>query len=94
MVPMTWDINSCNQGGTKGIMTVVDRKNRTIFGTPAMQGIRDVYPEPSVEGVEAVRIGQTHHADAVYDLQGRLLVTPGSGNVGIVVSHGRKMLMR
>ena len=94
MVPMTWDINSCNQGGTKGIMTVVDRKNRTIFGTPAMQGIRDVYPEPSVEGVEAVRIGQTHHADAVYDLQGRLLVTPGSGNVGIVVSQGRKMLMR
>ena len=94
MVPMTWDINSCNQGGTKGIMTVVDRKNRTIFGTPAMQGIRDVYPEPSVEGVEAVRTGDAQHPAAVYDLQGRRLATLSSGYVGIVVSQGRKMLMR
>ncbi len=39
MVPMVWDINAANQRGTKGIMTVLNRSDLSIFCTPAMDGI-------------------------------------------------------
>lgn len=41
IVPVVWDINHPNQEGTKGMMTVVNRSNLTIFGTPAMNGITE-----------------------------------------------------
>ena len=47
MVPMTWDTNYRNQEGTKGCMTIVDRKTLTVFGTYAMEGINEIYPRPT-----------------------------------------------
>lgn len=41
MVPMTWDTNFCDRQGAKGCMTVVDREKLTVFGTYAMEGIKE-----------------------------------------------------
>ena len=41
MVPVVWDINYTNQQGTKGVMTVIDRNQRSIFCQPAMEGIKE-----------------------------------------------------
>lgn len=48
MIPFLWDINVANQGtpasssvGSDGIMTVINRANRTVFCTPAMEGITE-----------------------------------------------------
>ena len=45
VIPMAWDINYTNRGGTKGTMTILDRSNKTIFNQPAYDGI--------IEGVKA-----------------------------------------
>ena len=41
MVPMVWDINVANQQGESGIMTIINRAARTIFCTPAYEGIKE-----------------------------------------------------
>lgn len=41
MVPMAWDINAANQNGENGIMTIVNRANRSIFCAPAYEGITE-----------------------------------------------------
>lgn len=41
MVPVVWDINYTNQGGTKGVMTIVNRSALSIFCQPAMDGITE-----------------------------------------------------
>ncbi len=41
MIPMVWDINSPNQNGTIGTMTVIDRANLKIFCKPAFEGITE-----------------------------------------------------
>lgn len=41
MVPMVWDINSTNQNGTTGTMTIIDRNKLEIFCTPAYEGIME-----------------------------------------------------
>ena len=41
MIPMTWDINYCNNGGTKGTMTLIDRNSLEVFNTFAMEGIQE-----------------------------------------------------
>lgn len=41
VVPITWDINVANQQGTKGVMTIINRANLSIFCTPALEGITE-----------------------------------------------------
>lgn len=41
MVPVVWDINAASQGGTRGIMTVLNRATLTVFCQPAMDGITE-----------------------------------------------------
>ena len=56
MVPMTWDTNYLNQEGTKGCMTLIDRKNLQVFGIYAMEGINEIYPRPSEPaGISIIR---------------------------------------
>ena len=93
MVAMAWDINSPNQNGTRGTMTLIDRSKLTVFGVPAMQGINDVYPRP-----DAAAIRVTSHSEAAeepsaewFTLSGqRLSGSPESR--GIYVKKGRKVI--
>lgn len=39
IVAFAWDINSNNQDGEKGTMTILNRSNSSVFCTPAMEGI-------------------------------------------------------
>lgn len=41
IVPVVWDINHTNREGTKGMMTIVDRANLSIFCQLAMDGITE-----------------------------------------------------
>lgn len=41
MVPMVWDINVPDQNGTAGIMTIINRADCSLFGSPAMEGINE-----------------------------------------------------
>ena len=92
MVPMTWDINSRNQQGTKGIMTIIDRKTRTIYGIHAMQGIHDVWPAPSPESVSQLQADE--FPAGVYTLQGMRVADQLSDlPTGIYISQGRKIII-
>ena len=92
MVPMTWDINSRNQNGTKGTMTIVDRKNLTVYGKYALEGINEIYPRPSEDGVSSVTI---HKADdgALYNLQGMRVNESQMTKGGIFIKGGRKIIV-
>lgn len=93
MVPFVWDINVPSRGGKTGIMTVLDRNARSVFCSPAMEGI--------TEGVKAAKWGSAtttaiDHADITespspaspaYTLQGQQTTTASKG---IVVLGGRK----
>lgn len=41
MVPMVWDINVASQGGSAGVMTIINRNSCSVFGTYAMEGITE-----------------------------------------------------
>ena len=41
IVPMVWCINYCNHNGTRGMMTILDRANLSVWNTFAMQGITE-----------------------------------------------------
>lgn len=41
MVPMVWDVNSCNQNGVKGNMTVINRTKLSVWNTNAMNGMTE-----------------------------------------------------
>jgi len=95
MVPMTWDINSCNQNGTKGTMTVIDRAKCKIYGTPAMQGINDVWPAASADAISDPVIGRPA-ATGVYNLQGQRVADRPSDllSAGIYLYQGEKYAIR
>ena len=71
MVPMTWDTNYRNQEGTKGCMTIIDRKNLTIFGTYAMEGINEIHPRPSESVVGSILRTADENSRSVYSLNGQ-----------------------
>ena len=90
MVPMTWDINARSQEGTKGTMTIINRKDLTIFGLHALAGIQDVWPAPT-SPVGLPSAAKAHGA-GVYNLQGQLVAKdPSSATLakGIYISDGR-----
>ena len=90
MVPMTWDTNYRSQNGTKGSMTIVDRKTLTVFGTYAMEGINEIYPRPSESSVQSIMPSTVKH-ETIYTLQGiRLKEMPTTK--GIYIVNGRKQL--
>ena len=92
MVPMTWDINSRSQNGTKGTMTIVDRKNLTVYGKYALEGINEIYPRPSEDGVSSVTI-QKADDDALYNLQGMRVNESQMTKGGIFIKGGRKIIV-
>ena len=71
MVPMTWDTNYRNQEGTKGCMTIIDRKNLTVFGTYAMEGINEIHPRPSESVVGSILRTADENSKDVYSLNGQ-----------------------
>ena len=91
LVPMVWDINSTNRQGTKGTMTIIDRKQLGIFNQHAIDGI--------TEGVAAATWGGTPTSlqrvpfrqapESAYSLSGYRV---GSDYQGVVVSGGRKYI--
>ncbi len=92
MVPMTWDINSRNQNGTKGTMTIVDRKNLTVYGKYALEGINEIYPRPSEDGVSSATIRKVDD-DAIYNLQGMRVNESQMTKGGIFIKGGRKLIV-
>ncbi len=92
MVPMTWDINSRNQNGTKGTMTIVDRKNLTVYGKYALEGINEIYPRPSEDGVSSATIHKADD-DALYNLQGMRVNESQMTKGGIFIKGGRKIIV-
>ena len=71
MVPMTWDTNYRSQEGTKGCMTIIDRKNLTVFGTYAMEGINEIHPRPSESVVGSILRTADENSRSVYSLNGQ-----------------------
>lgn len=92
MVPMTWDINSRSQNGTKGTMTIVDRKNLTVYGKYALEGINEIYPRPSEDGVSSVTIKKADD-NALYNLQGMRVNESQMTKGGIFIKGGRKIIV-
>ncbi len=92
MVPMTWDINSRSQNGTKGTMTIVDRKNLTVYGKYALEGINEIYPRPSEDGVSSVTI-QNVDDNAIFNLQGMRVNESQMTKGGIFIKGGRKIIV-
>ena len=92
MVPMTWDINSRNQNGTKGTMTIVDRKNLTVYGKYALEGINEIYPRPSEDGVSSATIRKVDDG-ALYNLQGMRVNESQMTKGGIFIKGGRKIIV-
>ena len=41
IVTFAWDINSPNQGGETGVMTILNRSSLSVFCAPAMEGITE-----------------------------------------------------
>ena len=90
MVPMTWDTNYRNQEGTKGCMTVIDRKTLSVYGIYAMEGINEIYPRPSDTSIRSVE-QPNDKSHTVYTLQGiRIHGEPTVKGINIV--NGRKQL--
>ena len=91
MVPMTWDTNYLNQEGTKGCMTIVDRKNLQVFGTYAMDGINEIYPRPSESSLNPKVVLSRQQEGTFYTLQGiRIEGEPTAKSIYIV--EGRKVV--
>ena len=92
MVPMTWDINSRSQNGMKGTMTIVDRKNLTVYGKYALEGINEIYPRPSEDGVSSVTIKKADD-NAIFNLQGMRVNESQMTKGGIFIKGGRKIIV-
>ena len=71
MVPMTWDTNYRSQEGTKGCMTIIDRKSLTVFGTYAMEGINEIHPRSSESVVGSILRTADENSKDVYSLNGQ-----------------------
>lgn len=89
MVPMTWDTNYRNQEGTKGCMTIVDRKTLSVFGTYAMEGINEVYPRPTETCVNSIQ-SSFNQDGKTYTLWGIQVNEPMAK--GIYIKNGRKII--
>ena len=100
MAPYTWDINVANQNGTKGIMTLINRKELSVYCTYAMEGINEIYPAPGSDpsGIaELPTANASETSSAVYNLQGVKVADCSHQDdlcSGIYVANGRKYVKR
>ena len=90
MVPMTWDTNYRNQEGTKGCMTIVDRKTLSVYGTYALEGINEIYPRPTDTSIGSA-VEQSHFNGGTYTLQGIRIEGEPTAK-GIYIVNGRKLI--
>jgi aryl-phospho-beta-D-glucosidase BglC (GH1 family) len=93
MVPMTWHTNYLSQDGTKGCMTIIDRKNLTVFGIYAMEGINEIYPRPSESAVRAIQRTAGEKAKQIYRIDGQK-VAECQLITGIYIQNGQKFVVR
>ncbi len=95
MVPMVWDTNSPNQNGTKGTMTIIDRSRKTVYGVYAMEGINEIYPRPSEDGIRASSLPSSmESSNDLYNLQGMRISHATTPSKGIYVQAGHKYVVR
>ena len=92
MVPMTWDTNYTNQDGTKGCMTIVDRKNLEVFGIYAMEGINEIYPRPSESAIRDIKASTDEKEISVYRLDGQK-IDGHHLTTGIYIQNGQKFVV-
>ena len=93
MVPMTWDTNSTNRQGTKGTMTIIDRSQLTVYGTYAMEGINEIYPRPTSDGIRSA-IASPSDDNALYTLQGMCIATDHPVAKGIYIKGRKKFVVK
>ena len=91
LVPMVWDINSTNRQGTKGTMTIIDRKQLGVFNQHAIDGITEGVAAATWGGIASSlqRIPFRQAPEGAYSLSGYRV---GSDYQGVVVSGGRKYI--
>jgi len=94
MVTMSWDVNDPSQHGTKGCMTLIDRRTLQVFGTYALQGIQQVHPLPSQTGIENKTADALPANTSLYRLDGQKAegkkLSPGLYiNAGKIILIGR-----
>ena len=90
MVPMTWDTNYRNQEGTKGCMTIVDRKNLSVFGTYALEGINEIHPRPDESSIKSATL-TGDNSETIYTLQG-IRIDGVPATKGIYIVNGKKWM--
>ena len=76
--------------GTKGSMTIVNRKDLTVFGIYALEGINEIYPRPSKSSVNTI-VQPVSNKEVIHTLQGiRLNQMPMTK--GIYIINGKKII--
>jgi aryl-phospho-beta-D-glucosidase BglC (GH1 family) len=97
LIPFVWDINVANQNGTNGVMTVINRSAKTVFCTPAMEGITEgvkaaVWGGPTT-GIERIPFDSSadKKGTQVYNVLGQR-VSPDAK--GLVIIGGKKYIRR
>ena len=97
MVPFVWDINQQNQFGIKGVLAVLNRSAKTVFCTPAMEGITEgvkaaVWGGPTT-GIERIPFDSSadKKGTQVYNVLGQR-VSPDAK--GLVIIGGKKYVRR
>ena len=88
MVPMAWCINYMG----RPTMTLVNRTSRTVYCTPAMEGIRDALVATSIEQPETARNG-AFADDKTYTLSG-IRVAADDLRHGIYIRNGKKIAVK
>lgn len=95
IVPMVWDINNCS--GTNN-MTIIDRKNLTIYNHYMMDGIHEAMEAVGipVSAIPTVRNDKADGDDRIYDLSGRLVTYKPAQQLpkGIYIQNGRKRIVQ
>lgn len=93
MVPMVWDNNERSPWDAKGTFTIIDRRNMTIFGLPALTGIQEVWPAPTDDSTRQPQAAVD--CAPLYNLQGQRMTRNTDDGIlpeGIYISCGRKFL--
>ena len=95
IVPMVWDTNNCS--GTNN-MTIIDRKNLTIYNKYMMDGIHEAMDEVgiSVSGISGILNDRTVKNDRIYDLSGRHVTDKTAVQLpkGIYILNGKKHIIQ
>lgn len=94
MVPVVWDTNYRGMPS----MTVINRKNLTIFNSYMLNGIHEAMEAVNIpiSAIFSLETDKTHASAKVYDLSGRLVTENFVGkplSKGIYIQNGRKQII-